>query len=66
MGDYEKMMMNNNAKGKGIAVRTRANQNHSGEDDDDDDKITSPALPYAKSSPRNASSKYDFVKVPSL
>ncbi|XVF49376.1 hypothetical protein PTKIN_Ptkin04bG0006400 [Pterospermum kingtungense] len=65
MGDYEKTTMmnnNNNDKGKGIAVRTRANHNYSGEDEEDD-KITSPALPHAKSSPRNASSKYDFVKV---
>ncbi|XP_022738950.1 uncharacterized protein LOC111291451 isoform X3 [Durio zibethinus] len=51
-----------NYKGKGIAVRARANQNYSGEDEDDD-KITTPSLPSAKSSPRNASSKYDFVKV---
>ena len=65
VGEYEKMMMNN--KSKGIAVRTGANNNYSGEDEDeDDDKITSPSLPSAKSSPRNASSKYDFVKVISL
>ncbi|KAK6250430.1 hypothetical protein SCA6_004435 [Theobroma cacao] len=62
MGEYEKMMMMNNNKGKGIAVRTRANQNYGGEDEDDG-KITSPSVPSAKSSPRNASSKYDFVKV---
>ncbi|XP_021285965.1 uncharacterized protein LOC110417771 isoform X2 [Herrania umbratica] len=61
MEEYEKMMMNTN-KGKGIAVRTRANQNHRGEGEDDG-KITSPSFPSAKSSPRNASSKYDFVKV---
>ncbi|EOY22863.1 P-loop containing nucleoside triphosphate hydrolases superfamily protein isoform 4, partial [Theobroma cacao] len=63
MGEYEKMMMMNNNKGKGIAVRTRANQNYGGEDEDDG-KITSPSVPSAKSSPRNASSKYDFVKIP--
>ncbi|XP_022771842.1 uncharacterized protein LOC111314595 isoform X2 [Durio zibethinus] len=61
MGEYEKMTMMMN-KGKGIAVRTRANHNYSGEDEDGN-KITTPSLPSTKSSPRNASSKYDFVKV---
>ncbi|XWS47679.1 hypothetical protein CRYUN_Cryun13aG0004700 [Craigia yunnanensis] len=61
MGEYEKVMMNNN-KGKVIAVKTRDNHNYSGEDEEDD-KVTSLSLPFAKSSPRNASSKYDFVKV---
>ncbi|PPS14534.1 hypothetical protein GOBAR_AA06045 [Gossypium barbadense] len=52
----------NNIKGKGVAERSRANHNYSGEDEDDD-KITSFSFPSVKSSPRNASSKYDFVKV---
>lgn len=55
----------NNIKGKGVAERSRANHNYSGEDEDDD-KITSFSFPSVKSSPRNASSKYDFVKVLSL
>ncbi|OMO94884.1 hypothetical protein CCACVL1_05727 [Corchorus capsularis] len=61
MGEHEEMMNNN--KGKAIStVRTRASQNHSGEDEDDD-KFSTRAFRPAKSSPRNASSKYDFVKV---
>ncbi|XP_038992307.1 uncharacterized protein LOC120115767 isoform X2 [Hibiscus syriacus] len=52
----------NNFKGKEVAERTRANHNFSGEDDDDG-KITGLSFPSVKSSPRNASSKYDFVKV---
>ncbi|KAH1114967.1 hypothetical protein J1N35_008345 [Gossypium stocksii] len=60
MGENERTM--NNIKGKGVAERSRANHNYSGEDEDDD-KITSFSFPSVKSSPRNASSKYDFVKV---
>ncbi|KAE8720185.1 P-loop containing nucleoside triphosphate hydrolases superfamily protein isoform 2 [Hibiscus syriacus] len=53
--------MNNNNKGKEIAVRTRVeiNQSDAGEDED---KITI-STPTGKFSPRNVSSKYDFVKV---
>ncbi|PPD82693.1 hypothetical protein GOBAR_DD20377 [Gossypium barbadense] len=60
MGENERTM--NNIKGKGVAERSRANHNYSGEDEDDDN-ITSFSFPSVKSSPRNASSKYDFVKV---
>ncbi|KAK8476079.1 hypothetical protein V6N11_039718 [Hibiscus sabdariffa] len=60
MGENERTV--NNFKGKGVAELTRANRNYSGEDDDGD-KITSLSFPSVKSSPRNASSKYDFVKV---
>ncbi|KAB2089575.1 hypothetical protein ES319_A03G071000v1 [Gossypium barbadense] len=60
MGENQRTM--NNIKGKGVAERSRANHNYSGEDEDDD-KITSFSFPSVKSSPRNASSKYDFVKV---
>ena len=63
MGEEENMMNNGDYKGKGISsVRTSASQNQSGEDDDDD-RFNSRLLRPAKSSPRNASSKYDFVKV---
>ncbi|KAK8658873.1 hypothetical protein V6N13_029092 [Hibiscus sabdariffa] len=60
MGEWEKAM-DNNSKGKEIAVRTRVEieQNDAGEDDD---KITR-SIPTGKFSPRNGSSKYDFVKV---
>ncbi|KAH1074797.1 hypothetical protein J1N35_027125 [Gossypium stocksii] len=59
MGEYEKM--NSNNKGKGIAVKIRVdnNQSYTGKGDD---RITR-SIATAKFSPRNASSKYDFVKV---
>ncbi|KAE8705242.1 P-loop containing nucleoside triphosphate hydrolases superfamily protein isoform 2 [Hibiscus syriacus] len=60
MGENERTM--NNFKGKGVAERTRANHNFSGEGEDDG-KNTGLSFPSVKSSPRNASSKYDFVKV---
>ncbi|KAK8690567.1 hypothetical protein V6N13_074099 [Hibiscus sabdariffa] len=53
----------NNFKGKGVAEPTRANHNYIGDDDDDDLKITNLSFSSVKSSPRNVSSKYDFVKV---
>ncbi|GMJ00176.1 hypothetical protein like AT5G61450 [Hibiscus trionum] len=58
MGECKKAM---NIKGKEIAVRTRVeiNQADAGEDDD---RITR-STPSGKFSPRNCSSKYDFVKV---
>ncbi|KAK8489773.1 hypothetical protein V6N13_096415 [Hibiscus sabdariffa] len=58
MGECEKAM---NIKGKEIAVRTRVeiNQTDAGEDDAN---ITR-SIPSGKFSPRNCSSKYDFVKV---
>ncbi|KAL4280056.1 hypothetical protein GQ457_03G015950 [Hibiscus cannabinus] len=58
-GENETTM--NNFKGKGVAEPTRANNNYLG--DDDDLKITNLSFSSVKSSPRNVSSKYDFVKV---
>ncbi|KAA3460427.1 P-loop containing nucleoside triphosphate hydrolases superfamily protein isoform 1 [Gossypium australe] len=60
MGEYEKMNNNNN-KGKGIAVKIRVDNNQS-DTGKGDDRITR-SIATAKFSPRNASSKYDFVKV---
>ncbi|PPS07466.1 hypothetical protein GOBAR_AA13166 [Gossypium barbadense] len=59
MGEHEKM--NNNNKGKGIAVKIRVDNNQS-DTGKGDDRITR-SIATAKFSPRNASSKYDFVKV---
>ncbi|KAB2000299.1 hypothetical protein ERO13_D12G200600v2 [Gossypium hirsutum] len=60
MGEHEKMNNNNN-KGKGIAVKIRVDNNQS-DTGKGDDRITR-SIATAKFSPRNASSKYDFVKV---
>ncbi|KAE8715965.1 P-loop containing nucleoside triphosphate hydrolases superfamily protein isoform 2 [Hibiscus syriacus] len=60
MGECEKAMNRN--KGKEIALRARVEINQSHACEDDDDKITR-SIPSGKFSPRNGSSKYDFVKV---
>lgn len=48
-------------KDKGVAVANSMSPNNSGEDTEKDS-----LLPTIRFSSRNASSKYDFVKVPSF